>query len=92
MHTKNVVSTHLPDFIEHTNWSCLIPHLVAKEMLTPSEVQQLLNEQNTREKGINFYLRILPAKGDDSYLRFYECLMAEGEHLGHRTLQHLLSQ
>ena len=92
LHTKNIVTAHLPDFIQHTNWSYLIPHLVAKDMLTGPEVEQLLNEPNDREKGINFYLRILPSKGNDAYLRFHECLMAEDEHLGHRTLQTLLSQ
>ena len=65
---------------------------MAKEVLAGPEVEQLLNEQSTQEKGINFYLRILPAKGNDSYLRFHECLMAEDKHLGHKTLQQLLSQ
>ena len=85
------MKTNLPEFIELTNLEYLVPHLVSKDLLDPAATDYLLNETRTEhQKGMYFYLKVLPSKGPDAYTRFYKCLCGEQKHLGHATLLQFL--
>ena len=77
----------LPEFIELTNSEYLVPRLVSLGLLDPAATEYLLNENRTEhQKGVYFYLKVLPSKGPDAYTRLYKCLCGEQKHLGHQTL------
>ena len=77
----------LPKFIALTNWKFLLPHLVSVDLSDIATTDYLLNENRTdHDKGVHFYLRVLPSKGPDAYTRFHRCLRDEKEHLGHQSL------
>ena len=78
---------NLPKFIELTNWKFLLPHLVSVDLSDRATTHYLVTENNThQDKGVHFYLEILPSKGPDAYTRLYKCLCDEKEHLGHQSL------
>ena len=86
------VTRSLPEFIELTNWEYLAPHLVSVDLLDPAATDYLLNETRTEhQKGVYFYLKVLPSKGPDAYTRLYKCLCDEKKHSGHKSLLHFLS-
>lgn len=88
---KKRLTSQVPKFIKHTNWNYLVPHLVAKGLLDGSNTEKLLSESRTEhEKGVLFYLRVLPYNGEDAYTTFYKCLQEETEHFGHLSLLKLL--
>ena len=81
------MTCRLPKFIELTNSEYLVPHLVSEGLLDPAATDYLLNENRTEhQKGVYFYLKVLPSKGPDAYTRFYKCLCDEKKHLGHQML------
>ena len=81
------VKCSLPEFIELTNWEYLVPHLVSVDLSDPATTDNLLNETRTEhQKGVYFYLKVLPSKGPDAYTRFYKCLCDEKNHSGHKSL------
>ena len=85
------IKTRCKDFLKYTNWKLLLPHLHANELLDSDITDVLMsNYQTNRDKGLVFYLSVLPSKGHTAYSRFYQCLLEEEEHSGHRTLLELL--
>ena len=81
------VKQNLPKFIELTNWKFLLPHLVSVDLSDRATTEFLLNENRThQDKGVQFYLNVLPSKGPGTYTRFYTCLRGEKEHSGHKSL------
>ena len=77
----------LPEIIELTNLECLLPHLVSVDLLDPAATDYLLNETRTEhQKGVYFYLKVLPSKGPDAYTMFYKCLCNEKKHSGHQSV------
>ena len=83
----------LPKFIQRTNWKLIVPHLVSVDLSDMATTDYLLNETRTdHDKGVHFYLRVLPFKGNDAYCRFYKCLCDEKEHLGHKSLLQILNE
>ena len=87
------VKHSLPKFIQRTNWKLIVPHLVSVDLSDHATTDFLLNETRTdHDKGIHFYLRVLPFKGPDAYTRFYTCLCDEKEHLGHKSLLQILDK
>ena len=77
----------LSKFIDSTKSEYLVPHLVTGGLLDPAATDYLLNENRTEhQKGVYFYLKVLPSKGPDAYTRFYKCLCDEKEHSGHESL------
>ena len=88
---KKRLTSQVPKFIKHTNWKYLVPHLVAEGLLDGSNTEKLLSGSKTEhEKGVIFYLEVLPYKGEDAYTTFYNCLQEETEHIGHLSLLKLL--
>ena len=88
---RSKVKDNLPTFIRQTNWTFLLPHLVSVDLSDSVATDYLLSESKShQEKGVHFYLRVLPSKGPDAYTRFHRCLCDEKEHLGHQSLQQLL--
>ena len=82
---------NLPKFIAQTKWEYLVPYLVATDLSDSATTDYLLNEHKShQEKGVHFYLRVLPSKGPDAYTRFHRCLCDEKEHLGHQSLLKIL--
>lgn len=70
----------------------LLPHLAAKKLLDRDLSEILMsNSSTTRDKGLKFYLSALPSKGSTAYTRFYDCILQEDEHSGHRTLLELMN-
>lgn len=49
------------------------------------------NYLTDHEKGLEFYVKVLPSKGNTAYSRFYDCIAREKEHIGHRTLLELMN-
>jgi hypothetical protein len=87
------IKAHCNDFLNYTNWKLLLPYLMAKELLDRDITDILMNEYRTNlDKGLKFYLSTLPSKGSTAYSRFYQCLLEEEEHSGHRTLLELLNK
>lgn len=85
------IKSRCKDFLKYTNWKLLLPHLLANELLDSDITDVLIsNYQTNQEKGLKFYLSVLPSKGHTAYSRFYQCLLQEEEHSGHRTLLELL--
>ena len=81
------VKHNQPVYISQTNWKLLLPHLVSVGLSDRATNDYLLNETRTdHDKGMYFYLKILPSKGLDAYTRFHRCLCDEKEHLGHQSL------
>ena len=84
---QSKVKQNLPKFIELTNWKFLLPHLVSVDLSDRATTDYLLNENRThQDKGVHFYLKVLPSKGPGTYTRFYKCLRGEKEHSGHKSL------
>ena len=84
---RSKVQGKLPTFVRQTNWTFLLPHLVSVGLSDSATNDYLLNEHKShQEKGVHFYLRVLPSKGPDAYTRFHRCLCDEKEHLGHQSL------
>lgn len=86
------IKKHCKDFLLYTNWKVLIPHLMANELLD-SHISEVLmsNYRTDHEKGLEFYVKVLPSKGNTAYSRFYDCIAKENEHIGHRTLLELMN-
>ena len=70
----------------------LMPHLIAKDLLTRSEREKLDSLQGLEYDQNKYLLKILPRKGDHSYKLFLECLEEEKEHLGHKDIVEWLKQ
>lgn len=88
---KDIVTKYCDDFVKYSNWSTLLPHLESGHMLDPVTKHKLMNSQlSDHEKGLHFYLTILPSQGNNAYTAFYDCLMKETEHSGHETLKEYL--
>ena len=84
---RSRVKRKLPEFIELTNWEYLVPHLVSVDLSDPATTDYLLNETRTEhQKGVYFYVKVLPSKGPDAYTQFYKCLCDEKKHSGHKSL------
>lgn len=85
------IKTRCNDFLNYTNWKLLLPHLMANELLDRDITEVLMNNYMTNlDKGLKFYLSVLPSKGNTAYSRFYQCVSEEEEHSGHRTLLELM--
>ena len=63
----------------------LIPLLRKQELLTAEEWEDISGKQ-TRPQKIDQLIRILPQKGESTYLKFMKCLESEQEHPGHKEL------
>lgn len=71
----------------------LLPYLVSKKLLDP-EISEILMSSNLTnyDKGLRFYVSVLPSKGNTAYSRFYHCIAHENQHIGHRTLLELMDK
>ncbi len=64
---------------------------MAQELLDQHITGILMNNYLTdHDKGLEFYLKVLPTKGSSAYSMFYDCIAQEDEHSGHRTLLELI--
>ena len=87
------IDANCNDFVNYTNWNSLVPYLVSKDLLDKENCEFLTSHfRNSREKGLKFYLEILPSKGSTAYSRFYSCIAEEDEHSGHTSLLELLDR
>ncbi len=85
------VVTNLPSFVRYTNWNCLVPYLMAAELVGFDKAEVLLSAHKDRtEKGNYFYIHTLPYAGWDAYRKLYKCLQSEKDHSGHSTLLRIL--
>lgn len=92
-HIRRIVKIHCEEFVRYSNWSTLLPLLEAADLLDPDTRHKLMNPALTPlEKSNYFYLTSLPSQGKDAYTKFHKCLLKEKEHVGHKTLQDLISQ
>jgi len=83
-----LVSDNQPIYAQ-TNWKLLLPHLVSAGLSDMATNDYLLNETRTdHDKGMHFYLKVLPSKGPGAYTKpeFHRCLCDEKEHLGYQSL------
>ena len=88
---KSCIKSPCQKFILYTNWIVLIPILLGAELLDEHTTELLLKQSTTaQEKGLEFYLRVLPSKGSTAYSRFYDCIAQEKEHSGHKSLLELM--
>ena len=86
------VKDNQPSYIAQTNWKLLLPHLVSAGLSDRATNEYLLNEIRTdHDKGMHFYLKVLPSKGPGAYTKFHRCLCDEKEHSGHQSLLQLSS-
>ena len=76
-----------PKYTVQTNWKLLLPYIVSAGLSDRATNDHLLNETRTdHDKGMYFYLKVLPSKGPGAYTKFHRCLCDEKEHLGHQSL------
>ena len=85
------IDAHLDDFLSYTNWKLLFSKLWSKKLLD-REISEILRSdfRTNLDKGLEFYSSVFPSKGDTAYRRFYQCVLEEEEHIGHRTLLELM--
>ena len=85
------IEAHCNEFVNYTNWKTLLPHLMSKKLLDREISEILMSNYHTNlDKGLKFYLTVLPSKGSTAYSRFYSCIAEEEDHSGHRTLLELM--
>ena len=79
---------HCRDIMQSLNMGALLPHLIANNLLTQEEWQELNRSKELPQRF--FLLSVLPRKGKNAFEVFLSCLKAEKEHLGHQELVELL--
>ena len=88
---QEIIKFYCNQFVQYSNWATLLPLLEKFSLLDPVTKDKLMNPLITNhEKGLYFYLKALPSQGKLAYTTFYNCLMQEKEHSGHKTLQEYL--
>ncbi len=88
---KACIVANCKDFLNYSNWKLILPCLMAKDLLDSDICEILMSNSRTNlDKGLTFYLSVLPSKGKTAYSRFYQCILEEEEHSGHRTLLELM--
>lgn len=87
---RETVRCELPAFVHNTDFNSLAAHLISKKLLQSCEYTTLKTMPTVREKGLHFYIEILPHKGRHAYRKLYKCLKDVPEHLGHRDLLKIL--
>ena len=79
---------HCRVIMRSLNMGELLPHLIANNLLTQEEYQELNRSKELPQR--YFLLSVLPRKGKNAFKAFLSCLKAEKEHLGHQELVELL--
>ena len=79
---------HCRDIMQSLNMGALLPHLIANNLLTQEEWQELNRSKELPQRF--FLLSVLPRKGKNAFKVFLSCLKAEKQHLGHQELVKLL--
>ena len=87
---RETVRCELPVFVHNTDFNSLAAHLISKKLLQSCEYTTLKTMPTVREKGLHFYIEILPHKGRHAYRQLYKCLKDVPEHLAHRDLLEIL--
>ena len=80
------VDEHFSKIIYTLNVKQLMPLLIEKGLLTPSEREELDKLQGLQHDQNKHLLQILPRKGEKSYELFLQCLREEEEHMGHQDI------
>lgn len=87
---RETVRCELPTFVHNTDFNSLAAHLISKKLLQSCEYTTLKTMPTVTEKGLHFYIEILPHKGRHAYRQLYKCLRDVPEHLGHSDLLEIL--
>ena len=82
---KQKLRQHMPAMMG-IDTDALVPFLIQKQLLTPSETETLLNRTLTSREKINTLFSLLETKGPTAHFLFACCLQEENEHPTHQQL------
>ena len=86
--TRDIVVSVWPKIKECINFDELVPHMMQVNLADLNDFCNLTTGDPVSRQ--NYFFKMLPSKGPDSYQLLYECVSKETSHRGHEYVKEVL--